>query len=518
MEISRRSMLKNLTALSLVTASGSSREELADRARDGAFRYAIGIVGNPTVPDIRWSNPQLDLIKRAGFNTLQLSIAWASKPAGEVLNLEDLDNPKNALEWHRRIAKAKEFGFRTLAQFGLPVGPPIDATTCILDPNVRARYAGRLRRFFRDFHAVDDVMVYTYDQHAWLCSEFGPCPRCRGVPLSQRLPGFLEEMVAAVQDSKPGARFWWEPWELSAGQTYAIAEVIRPDYFGIIVHSTIAEVQFVNTTDHWVRNLARIAQRKGIPVVGEGFFTGSGEDIWPLTHLACPRLVYQQLDALRKTEGVIGVKEYYGILPQSHCPNLEMFTGYLAAPDAPFRQLLDPIAAAYGSSSRERILNAWELTAEAMELFPWDASWSMRRVFGTPAARKWLAVPLASWITPAWQANRRAFYMVTDERRPYSRAAEDVGLVSPWTTDLQERLYQHPWLLEDAGLRAIAAGKSFDEAASLLRSAIRQASSGKSSLKAQLNDAVQAASVSKHVGQQLLGAIHWRGSIAPAGA
>mgnify|MGYP000627613890 CR=1 FL=1 len=27
----------------------------------------------------------------------------------------------------------------------------------------------------KDFPEVDDVMVYTYDQLAWLCSEFGDC-------------------------------------------------------------------------------------------------------------------------------------------------------------------------------------------------------------------------------------------------------------------------------------------------------------------------------------------------------
>jgi hypothetical protein len=509
MDISRRSMLKNLTALSAVAAGSTSQQSHAAGTQENTFRYTIGIVGNPTIPDVRWSNEQLDLIKKAGFNTLQLSIAWASKPAGEVLNLEDLDDRRNVLEWHRRTAKAKEMGFRTLAQFGLPVGPATDATTCILDPSVRARYAARLQQFFREFHAVDDVMVYTYDQHAWLCSEFGNCPRCRGIPLSQRLPGFLEEMVAAVQDSKPGVRFWWEPWEVSAGQTYAIAEVIRPDHFGLIVHNAIAEVQFVNTTDHWVRNLARIAQRRGIPVIGEGFFTGSGEDIWPLTHLACPRLVYQQLDALRKTQGVVGVKEYYGILPQSRCPNLEIFTAYLAAPDVPFQELLNPIAGVYGPSSHESILDAWEITAEAMEIFPWDASWTIRRIFGTEVNKVWRAVPLASWITPSWQANRRAFYMVTDERRASSRASEDVGLASPWKTELQNSLYEHPWLLEDTGLRALAAGRRFDDAASLLSVSIRQASAGTSSLHAQWRDVVQAAAVSKHFGQQLLNAIHY---------
>jgi len=76
------------------------------------FQYSVAIVGSPTTPDVLWSDEQLRAIKQVGFNTLQLSIAWASKPAAEVLNLEDLEKPENAREWHRRIAKAKEVGFR----------------------------------------------------------------------------------------------------------------------------------------------------------------------------------------------------------------------------------------------------------------------------------------------------------------------------------------------------------------------------------------------------------------------
>lgn len=500
--------MKNLTALS-AAAVARPAPAYSTNTYEGPFRYTIGIVGNPTIPDVQWSDEQLSLIKAAGFNTLQLSIAWASKPAGEVLNLEDLDNPKNVKEWHRRVDQARKFGFRTLAQFGLPKGPQRDATTCILDPSVRQDCATRLRHFFEDFPEVDDVMIYTYDQLAWLCSQFGDCPRCHGIPLSKRLPGFLELMVDAVQEGNRGVRLWWEPWELSAGQTYAIVETIRPDHFGLIVHNTIAEVYFVNTTDHWVRNLARLARRRGIPMIGEAFLSGSGEDIAPLTHLACPRLVYEEADALRKTEGIVGIKEYYGLLPQRHCPNLELFTAYLTALDTPFQDLIRPVAAFYGPASTEHILEAWELTAQAMELFPWDGSWTLRGIFGRSEGQKWRAVPLASWITPSWQANRRAFFMVTDERQPYPHVPEDYGMTPPWRNECEERLFEHPWLLEDAGLRALAAGQRFDQAASLLNSAIHEASTGKQNLYAQKKDVIQAATASKYFGQQLLDSIHW---------
>lgn len=408
------------------------------------FEYTIGIVGHPTTPDIAWSDQQLTALKALGINTLQLAIAWAWRPAGEALNLEHLDEPHHVHEWHRRVAQARNFGFRTLAHFGLPVGPVADATTCILDPQVREGYADRLHRFFLDFPDVDDVMIYTYDQLAWLCSEFGDCPRCRGIPLHERLIPFLEAMVDAVRSAKPSARLWWEPWELSAGQTFAIVDKIRPDNFGLILHHTIAEVQFVNTTDLWFRNLARLAQGRGIPVIGEGFFGGSGEDISPLTHLACPRLIYQELDALHRASGVVGVKEYYGLVPAHFSVNTAMFNAYLSHPDAASNVLLEDVAAPYGSAARMMLLDAWEFTAQAMEFFPWDASWALRRIFEKPLPVTLQHVPVASWMTPSWQANRRGFYMVTDEPK------------------------QHPWLREDVALRARFAATRFAKAAAAL--------------------------------------------------
>ena len=60
-------------------------------AQPGGFKYFVGIVGNPSVPEISWSDEELEQIKALGVNVVQLSIAWGHKPADEVLNLEDLD-------------------------------------------------------------------------------------------------------------------------------------------------------------------------------------------------------------------------------------------------------------------------------------------------------------------------------------------------------------------------------------------------------------------------------------------
>ncbi len=419
----------------------------ATRSHLGPFDITIGIVGHPTTPDVAWSDKQLQVLKDIGLNTLQLSIAWSWRPAGEVLNLENLDDPALAGEWRRRAGQAERFGFRALAHFGLPMGPQTDATTCIMDPQVRDNYARRLSRFMHDFPSVNDVLIYTYDQLAWLCSEFGDCPRCHGVPLHERLTPFLEAMVDAICAVRPAARLWWEPWELSAGQTYAVTERIRPNHFGLICHSTIAEVQFVNTTDLWFRNLARLAHMRGIPMIGEGFFGGSGEDVAPLTHLPCPRLVHQQLNALHHAPGVVGIKEYYGFVPDHLSVNLRLLSGYLHAPDAPFDELAGLAAEPYGAAVHEQLLQAWELASQAIEFFPWDASWALRRIFELGPHVPYQSIPTASWMTPAWQSNRRGFYLVTDRNQ------------------------QHPWLLEDVALRARLASSRFADSARLLQEA-----------------------------------------------
>lgn len=51
----------------------------------GGFDLFVGVVGNPSIPDVSWSDAQLEEIKTLGVNAVQLSIAWGNKPADEVL-------------------------------------------------------------------------------------------------------------------------------------------------------------------------------------------------------------------------------------------------------------------------------------------------------------------------------------------------------------------------------------------------------------------------------------------------
>ena len=413
-----------------------------------AFRQVIGIVGHPSHPSVSWSDKRLKSLKDIGLNTLQLSIAWSSKPENEVLNMEDLDNAETAAIYKSRVERAHNFGLHALAHFGIPKvqSYDMDATDrCIMDPQVVDNYRKRLEVFFREYDA-DDVMIYTYDQLAWLCSEFGNCPRCKGIPLHERLVPFLESLVEAIQQGKPGARLWWEPWELSEGQIIEMVERIKPEYFGIMMHNSIAEVYFVNTTDLAFRNIARLAGSRGIPFVGEGHFGGAGDDIITINHMPCPRLVFQELDAMRNTKGLTGVKEYYGFEPDHFAVNIEMFKSYLISPDKKLEELLEPMAASYGGAS-EILLEAWEAAAQGMELFPFNASWWLRQLVDEPKMQEYKKLPTADWMTPSWKANRRGYYIVTDESR------------------------QHPWLLEDVGLRACAAARRYSKAVDLLKQA-----------------------------------------------
>lgn len=79
----------------------------------GGFQYFVGVVGNPSIPDIRWDDEELEQIKTLGVNMVQLGIAWGHKPADEVLNLEDLDATQRE-KFAFRIRQAKKHGLRTM--------------------------------------------------------------------------------------------------------------------------------------------------------------------------------------------------------------------------------------------------------------------------------------------------------------------------------------------------------------------------------------------------------------------
>lgn len=159
----------NLSAAETSAADPAAANKARDPRGPGGFKYFVGIVGNPSVPDISWSDEELEQIKALGVNMVQLSIAWGGKPANEVLNLEGLDAEQRA-KFAFRIKQAKKHGLKTIAHFGIPrmINYSPVRPACIMDPVVQKRYEQLLGDFMTSFPEVDDILVYTFDQRAWL--------------------------------------------------------------------------------------------------------------------------------------------------------------------------------------------------------------------------------------------------------------------------------------------------------------------------------------------------------------
>lgn len=426
-----------LPASSAETDGAQAATETA-MSTPGGFKYFVGIVGNPSVPDISWSDEELEQIKALGVNMVQLSIAWGGKPAGEVLNLEDLDADQRA-KFAFRIKQAQKHGLKTLAHFGIPRMLDVSSfrPACIMDPAVQKKYEELLTDFLTSFPEVDDVLVYTFDQQAWLCSEFGPCPRCSGVPLDERLPQFLNLLNETMQKCRPNTMLWWKPWELSKGQIVAILERLKPAHFGLALNpSTSNEVYPFNDksfrSDLGIRRFVQMAKERGIPVLGE--FDHTFYKPLYLMEDFFPRLIYEQMRGWKEMEGVVGVKEYYGFSPTTFSVNAAMLKAWMKSPQAPLETLLQEIAAPYGDKAAPIMIQAWEYVAQSVEAFPWDTTYmvgAMGLDRGRDGSHGWEPASIinATWDTPIWEANRRANFMLTQEDKA------------------------HPWLFEDAGLR-----------------------------------------------------------------
>ena len=437
----RRACVAATVAVSVVLSLLAAGMPSADEPRadgPGGYQYFVGIVGNPSVPDISWSDEELTRIKELGVNMVQLSIAWGGKPAGEVLNLEDL-TPEQREKFKFRIAQAKKHGLKTIAHFGIPrminFNPVRPA--CILDATVQAKYRALLKDFMVSFPEVDDVLVYTFDQQAWLCSEFGPCPRCSGIPLDARLPQFLDMLNETMQSCRPNTRLWWKPWELSKGQIVAILDRVKPAHFGLVLNpSSSNEVYPFNDrsfkSDLGVRRLTQLANERDIPVLGE--FDHTFYKPLYLFEDFFPRLIYEQMVGWKEMEGIVGVKEYYGFAPTTFSVNAAMLQAWMKSPQKSLDELLGEIAAPYGAKASPLVIRAWEYVARSVEAYPWDTTYLIGPMgLDRPwdGSHDWepVTIPNATWDTPIWKANRKGNFMLTEEHKA------------------------HPWVFEDAGLR-----------------------------------------------------------------
>ena len=147
-----------------------------------------------------------------------------------------------------------------------------------------------------------------------------------------------------------------------------------------------------------------------------------------------PRLIHEQMVGWKEMEGVVGVKEYYGFAPSTFSVNAAMLKAWMKSPEASLESLLREIAVPYGPKAGPLMIEAWEYVSQHVEAYPWDVTYLIgplgldRRGDGS---HDWepVDIPNATWDTPIWKANRRAYFMLTEEHTA------------------------HPWLFEDTGLR-----------------------------------------------------------------
>lgn len=448
------------------------------------LQFKVGFLGIPEslyrlvdLPvAVPWTAETIGQLKSLGFNTIQLNVAWGARPGDEPLNLEDIvelsaeldaqypqvvklncrpgaeARDKRRTDLRHRIELCKEAGLRTIFHFGAPYnahavfgdGPP----NCLMDPKVLRRYELLLEKFAVEFPGVDDILVYTYDQDAWLCSEFGPCPRCLGIPLTERITPFLDGLTAKWQQISPNGLLWWEPWELSAGQVYDCVERINPQGFALSLHCNIAEVQATLPVDRWLKNTITIAKLRGMRAIVEYWLGGPSEELESFHSLAHPLVTLRGLKAIAAVPGVCGIKEYFGLNPTVEDPNLRMTGLFFSNPAISEQEALQALSEPYESAA-EALQTFWLQTSEAMELFPWETAWMIREIGRSRTDHSLSAATIRGEMchTPSWDSTRAAIFMKTDSRQP------------------------HPWMLEDVQLRCQKAadrwGAALDIASSM---------------------------------------------------
>jgi len=424
-------------------------------------RLRIAVLGTPSRPDAPWDAETLAGLASDGFTGVQLNIAWSYRPADEVLNLEDvwslpgspvpLSDPTRFAARQAAIAQrarlAKEAGLGTILHVGMPFQgrAGFDGAAlpqCISDPAVTDRYVRAVREFAEAFPDVDDLLVYTYDQDAWVCSEFAGCERCEGIPLHERITVFLTAVARSWAGVRERGRVWWEPWELSAGQTLACIPRLAGEPIGLMLHSSIAEVISTIPGDRFVTNAASAADQADLPVVIEVFLSSSNEEVEPWRHLPVPLVTLRQLRAIERIAGVSGVKEYFGLQPHADDVNLDAARAYFRDPEITDVDALDRLA---GDSPW--LAEFWAHASHAYELYPWDATWFARQLGRSMPAHDLAAATVrgaqsgaSAWDTPAWRSTRATVFMRTDNQEP------------------------HPWLLEDVGLRFAEAAATMQKA------------------------------------------------------
>lgn len=414
------------------------------------------MIGNPVYygeEHRQYTKENLEKLREMGADTILVNIAW-SRPYIDAVLLEHvavsdkyplMSSDKNTVERYSSALKMRseavhEAGMKSLGLFGIPqylpyanlpdeyqklrgstqsnVASPDDQVTCILSPETVEYYKELLTKAIETC-GLDGILIYTCDELADVCDETSDCPRCHGIPLEDRIPGFLNELYNHCLTVKPGFEMWWEPWEFSASQTYLCLEKLDTG-IGVACHSTLHEVYHINHPDPWLRNMGMLCKRSGRQLMVEMFLSGSGEELGPIRGYPCPRLTYEQIRSLDLLEGVTCVKEYFGTAMKFFSVNEQMAELAMKS-EEDYDRLINKIASRFTDdiSVREKLIEAWEESSQALLMTPWDISWVFRFSNFQPYDPAWYGkVSFVNsmrtpWKTPSWESNRRSYYMIT---------------------------------------------------------------------------------------------------------
>lgn len=393
----------------------------------------------------------LDVLKEHKVTSVLVNIAW-SRPYIDAVIPEHVVKSKEfpllsddktvalrSAQLKSRVKAVHEAGMKAIALFGIPLyvqydelpeeykilrgstfsTVSVDQVTCIQSEAVRRYYKELLKTVITELD-LDGMLVYSYDELAEVCDEDSDCPRCAGIPLEDRLPGFLNEINAHCKGIKPGFEMWWEPWELSASQVYRCLETLDVS-IAVSCHSTLHEVYHVNHPDIFVRNVGMIAARQGRKFIVEMFLSGSGEDIGPIAGYPCPRLIYEQIKSLELLEGVTGIKEYFGTAVPYLSVN-EKMTALALSNDDGYEENVLKLAGRHfkDKAKKDALIKAWSLSSQSLLMAPWDMSWVLRFSNLQPYDRAYYGkvhfkdAMKTPWVTPSWQSNRRSYYLIVD--------------------------------------------------------------------------------------------------------
>jgi len=122
----------------------------------------------------------------------------------------------------------------------------------------------------------------------------------------------------------------------------------------------------------------------------------------------------------------------------------ELTAIFFARPDLSEDEALRRLAAPFGDQAAN-IAEFWRQTSAAMERFPWEAAWFIRKLGRCDPRHSMEAASIRERHshTPSWVSTRNAIFMKTDDTRP------------------------DPWLLEDVQLRCDLAARHLTQAVAL---------------------------------------------------